>query len=73
MLALFFFLRKIWIKESVSYIKLMNSLIHKFYIIYGLVNRMSYTDYNLYNSYGLVNPYDLYGFIILFLIKRNIF
>ena len=64
----FFFLHKIRIKESVSYIKHTDSLIHKFYITYGLVNPYE----NLYNSYRLVNPYDLYGFLIFFIIKRNI-
>ena len=39
-----FFLRKIRIKESISYIKLTDSLIHKFYITYGLSICISYTD-----------------------------
>ena len=64
----FYFLRKMRIKESISYIKLTDSLIHKFYITYGLVNPYE----NLYNSYRLVNPYDLYGFLLFFIIKRNI-
>ena len=66
----FFFFHKIWIKESISYIKLTSWLVRKFsitfelinlYELYGLVNPFElYGLRNSYNSYRLVNPYDLY-------------
>ena len=43
----FYFLRKMRIKESISYIKLTDSLIHKFYITYGLPICISYTNYSI--------------------------
>ena len=47
-----FFFPKIRIKESITYIKLTDWLIRKFYITYGLVNP--------YELYRLRNPYNSY-------------
>ena len=47
----FFFLHKIRIKESVSYIKHTNLLIHNFYLTYALSIRITHTDWLIRMSY----------------------